>query len=151
VRKILIDTAPLVSAFDARDTAYEVAAPLLAKLRRQAVIPTPVLAEVDHFVRSRVGGAAARSFLQSVAGGTFEIAYLTAGLVRRAGELDQRYADLDLGFADTCVMAIAERHELPILTFDFTDFRATESANGPWRLVLDEDAYCTAIDRAGES
>jgi len=105
------------------------------------VVPTPVLAEVDHFVRSRVGGSAARSFLRSVVGGTFEIAYLTAGLIRRAGELDERYADLDLGFTDTCVMAIAERHELPILTFDFADFRATESASGPWRLVLDERVY----------
>jgi predicted nucleic acid-binding protein len=79
--------------------------------------------------------------MSSVVGGTFEIAYLTAGLARRAVELDARYADLDLGFTDTCVMAIAERHELPILTFDFADFRATESANGPWRLALDEAAY----------
>ncbi len=80
-------------------------------------------------------------------GGAFDIAYLTAGLVRRAGELDDRYADLDLGFADTCLMAIAERHELPILTFDFADFRATESASGPWRLVLDENAYRVATTR----
>ena len=147
MRKILVDTAPLVAALDARDSAYEIAAPLLAKLRRQAVVPTPVLAEVDHFVRSRVGGSAARSFLRSVVGGTFEIAYLTAGLVRRAGELDERYADLDLGFTDTCVMAIAERHQLPILTFDFADFRATESAAGPWRLVLDEQAYLEIVAR----
>ena len=33
----------------------------------------------------------------------------------------------------------AERHDLPILTFDFRDFRATESARGPWRLVLSEE------------
>lgn len=144
MKKILVDTAPLVSALDARDSAHGFAGPLIARLRRQALIPTPVLAEVDHFVRSRVGGKAARTFLRSIVGGTFDIAYLTAGLVRRAGELDDRYADLGLGFADTCVMAIAERHELPILTFDFADFRATESASGPWRLVLDENAYRAA-------
>jgi predicted nucleic acid-binding protein len=147
VKKILVDTAPLVSALDARDSAHGLAGPLIANLRRQALIPTPVLAEVDHFVRSRVGGRAARAFLRSIVGGTFDIAYLTAGLVRRAGELDDRYADLDLGFADTCVMAIAERHELPILTFDFADFRATESASGPWRLALDENAFRVATAR----
>jgi hypothetical protein len=38
-------------------------------------------------------------------------------------------------------MAIAERHELPIFTFDFADFRATESASGPWRLAIDEDVF----------
>lgn len=147
MKKILIDTAPLVSALDARDSAHGFAGPLIAQLRRQALIPTPVLAEVDHFVRSRVGGRAARTFLRSIVGGTFDIAYLTAGLIRRAGELDDRYADLDLGFADTCLMAIAERHELPILTFDFADFRATESASGPWQLVLDENAYRVATAR----
>ena len=40
--------------------------------------------------------------------------------MRRAAELDRRYADLNLGFVDTSVMAIAERREMPILTFDFT-------------------------------
>ena len=54
---------------------------------------------------------------------------------------------MSLGFVDTCVMAIAERHELPILTFDFADFRATESATGPWRLAVDENAYMQAIQR----
>lgn len=92
-----------------------------------------------------MGGFAARAFLKEVAGGIHEVAHLTPGLLRRAVELDDRYAGLDLGFADTCVMAIAERHELPILTFDFADFRATESASGPWRLVLDEHAYRTAV------
>ena len=127
--KILVDTGPLVSALDGRDSAHSIAGPLLARLRRQALVPTPVLAEVDHFVRSRVGGPAARTFLKSVVGGTFEIAYLSAGLLRRAGELDRRYADLDLGLSDTCLMAIAERHELPILTFDFADFSNTGMTN----------------------
>ncbi len=147
MRKILIDTGPLVSALDSRDSAHSIASPLLAGLRRRALVPTPVLAEVDHFVRSRVGGTAARAFLKSVVGGTFEISYLSAGLLRRAGELDRHYADLDLGFADTCLMAIAERHELPILTFDFADFRATESAIGPWRLALEEHVYRQAVTR----
>jgi hypothetical protein len=143
--KVLVDTGPLIAALDKRDAAYGVAAPCMARLRRKAVIPTPVLAEVDHFVRSRVDGNAARSFLRSIVGGTFEVAYLSAGLLRRAVELDNRYADLNLGFSDTCLMAIAERHELPIFTFDFTDFRATESASGPWRLFLEEHAYRAAV------
>ena len=42
-------------------------------------------------------------------------------------------------------MAIAERHDLPILTFDFTDFRATESASGPWRLALEEHTYTKLV------
>jgi hypothetical protein len=36
---------------------------------------------------------------------------------------------------------------MPILTFDFGDFRATESSSGPWHLALDEHAYREALDR----
>jgi uncharacterized protein len=143
--KVLVDTGPLVSAIDRNDPASDLAARLLERLRSDAVVPSPVLVEVDHLARSRAGADAARQFLSTVAEGGHEVAYLTAGLMRRAVELDRRYADLGLGFVDASVMAIAERHELPILTFDFADFRATESAAGPWRLVIDEDAYMRAV------
>jgi len=99
------------------------------------------LVEADHLIGSRLGSDVARRFLASVSAGVFEVAYLTPGLLRRAVELNDRYADLDLGLVDTALMAIAERHELSILTFDFRDFRATESAKGPWRLVIDEATY----------
>lgn len=141
MRKVLVDTGPLVSAVDNDDPAHRAAAAALERLRRKAIVPSPVLVEVDHLVRSRVGDAAARKFLKTVAGGAHEIAFMTAGLMRRAVEFDGKYASLGLGLVDSCVMAIAERHDLPILTFDFRDFRATESSTGPWRLALDEQLY----------
>ena len=42
-------------------------------------------------------------------------------------------------------MAYAERHDLPILTFDFADFRATGPDRGHWRLFVDEALYAHAI------
>lgn len=143
--KVLIDTGPLVAAVNKHEASHSVAAQLLARLRRNAVVPAPVLVEADHLLRSRVGDKTARKFLSAIAGGEREVAYLTPGLLRRAVELDNQYADLNLGLGDTCVMAIAERHELPILTFDFTDFRATQSATGPWPLLIEEDAFSRAI------
>jgi predicted nucleic acid-binding protein len=89
----------------------------------------------------RTSHAAARTFLKTTVSGEREVAYLAAGLLQRAVELNNQYADLNLGLTDAFVMAIAERHELPILTFDFKDFRATESAAGPWRLAIDEATY----------
>jgi predicted nucleic acid-binding protein len=143
--KVLVDTGPLISAIDRGDSAHALAAPLIAHLRRDAVVPTPVLVEVDHILSSRAGSAAARAFLKATVGGERQIAYPSAGVLRRAVELDFQYADLSLGLVDTCVMAIAERHEMPILTFDFTDFRATESASGPWRLAIEEHVYLNAV------
>lgn len=44
-------------------------------------------------------------------------------------------------------MALAERHELPILTFDFAHFRATKPARGHWKLVVDEARYTESLAR----
>jgi predicted nucleic acid-binding protein len=139
--KILVDTAPIVAAVHTNDSAHAMARTAMRTLRRTAVIPSPVLVEADYLIRSRVGAVAARAFLQAVTAGAHEVAYMTAGLMQRAVELDSKYADLNLGFVDTSVMAIAERREMPIFTFDFRGFRATESASGPWRLAIGEDVF----------
>jgi len=139
--KVVVDAGPLISAIDEDDPAYEMATAALGWLRRSAIVPSPVMVEVDHLARRRVGAAAARTFMKTVVGGAHEIAFVTQGLMRRAVELDGKYADLNLGLVDACVMAIAERQELPIFTFDFADFRATESASGPWRLAIGEDVF----------
>lgn len=144
--KVVVDSGPLVAAMDQRDPVHKMAARAVKRLRHNAVIPTPVLAEVDHLVRKRSSAVAARTLMQVVARGTHKTEPLTSGLLRRAVEIDTRYADLDLGLVDTAVMAIAERHRLPVFTFDFSDFRATESANGPWPLLLDENTYFKAIE-----
>ena len=65
------------------------------------------------------------------------------GLLRRAVELDSAFADLDLGYVDAAVMAIAERDRLAVLTFDFEHFRATRPDHGYWQLVVDEHRYQT--------
>lgn len=145
--KVLIDTGPLVAAIDRKDPSFEMAATALGRLRRDAVVPSPVMVEVDHLARRRVGAYAARTFLKTLSNGGHEVAYMTSGLMRRAVELDRQYADLNLGFVDTAVMAIAERREMSIFTFDFRGFRATESASGPWRLAIGEDVFQRELRR----
>jgi predicted nucleic acid-binding protein len=103
--------------------------------------------EVDQLLHSRVGGHAARLFLGALDAGEHDVAYMSAGLLRRATEIDDRFASLDLGFADAAVMAVAERTRLPILTFDFEHFRATTPRRGFWRLVVDESRYAEATGR----
>ena len=96
-------------------------------------------------MRARLGSAPARAFLWSLAAGELSVGYLTPGLLRRAVDIDAHYAGLDLGLVDASVMAIAERYDLPILTFDFAHFRATTPAQGHWRLVISEDQLAQAL------
>jgi predicted nucleic acid-binding protein len=116
----------------------------VTELGRDLLVPGPVVVEVDQLLRARIGSSVARAFLAAIAAGEHTTVPATAGLLRRAVELDARYANLELGFVDGCVMALAERERAPIVTFDFTDFRATRPARGFWRLVVDEDRYARA-------
>jgi predicted nucleic acid-binding protein len=139
--KVVADTGPLVAAANRRDEAHDLAAALVTELGRELVVPDPVIVEADHLLRARLGTRTARAFLDSLVDGEHSVEYLTPGLLRRAVEFDQQYADLDLGAADGSVMACAERHRVPILTFDFEHFRATRPSRGFWQLVVDEARY----------
>ncbi len=139
--KVICDTGPLVAAVDRRDPAQQLAGALLNGLGRDALIPDPVVAEADYLVRTKIDAATARLFLRALSRGEHRTMFLTPGLLHRAVEIDARYADLDLGFTDAAVMACAERYDLPVLTFDFRDFRATAPRSGAWRLVVDEPLY----------
>lgn len=139
--KVIADTGPLVAAANRRDEAHELAAALVIELGRDLVIPSPVLVETDYLLRTRVGIRSARLLLRAVAAGEHVVAYLTPELLRRAVEIDEQFDELDLGLTDGAVMAIAEREQAPVLTFDFADFRAAPSDAGPWQLVIDESRY----------
>ena len=108
--KVVVDAGPLLAAANRRDRSHARTAELIARLGRDAVVPVPVSVEVDHLLRTRLGGHAARLFLEALSAGEHEIAYLTPGLLRRAVAFDARFADLGLGLADASVMAVAERH-----------------------------------------
>ena len=137
----------MLAAANRRDQAHRIAAELVTRLGRELVVPVPVIVETDQLLRARVGSHAARLFLAAIAAGEHAVAHLTAGLLRRAVEIDAGFADLNLGFADAAVMAVAERDDLPILTFDFEHFRATRPRRGFWELVIDEARYADSVER----
>jgi len=143
--RVLADTGPIVAAANRRDHAHDLAAALVTELGRELVVLDPVIVEVDQLLRVRVNRDAGVAFLSAMAKGEHALDFMTQGLVRRAAEIDAQFRDLDLGFVDAALMAYAERHDLPILTFDFEDFRAAPPKGGYWRLVVDEQRYQDAV------
>ena len=139
--RAVADTGPLFDAISKREPAHEAAAELVALMGRGLVVLGWVAAELDYLVRRRVGAHAARAFARSLADGVHQFVPGSQGLLERAVEIDSRHADLGLGLVDASVMAYAERHDLPILTFDFKHFRAARPQRGAWRLVMSEDQY----------
>jgi hypothetical protein len=138
---VVVDTGPLLAAANRRDKAHALAAALVDRLGPDLLVPLPVAVETDHLLRRAVSHRSAQLFLDDLKAGFHAVGYLTQRLLERAVELDATYASLNLGLVDTSVMAIAEKLDAPVLTFDFRAFRATTSAVGHWRLLVDEDRY----------
>jgi predicted nucleic acid-binding protein len=144
--KVVCDTGPLAAAANQRDRAHGLAAGLVQELGRDLLVPAPVIVETDQLLRARVGSESARRFLMAMVSGEHVPVFLSPRLLERAVEIDDRHADLDLGVTDAAVMAIAERGNYPILTFDFEDFRAAAPSKGYWRLVVDEARFRDATE-----
>jgi uncharacterized protein len=136
---VIVDSGPLLAALNERDRLHELAARTLRQARRVALVPDPVIIEVDIIARRWLGGASARAFLAAIAAGVHTRVPLSDALWRRAVAVDRSYGDLNLGLVDTAVMAVAEDRDLPVFTFDFRAFRAVPGPHGgQWPLALEE-------------
>ena len=137
---IICDSGPLVSAINRGERRrYRFAAQLLGRLGRQAIVPWPVLVEVDLLLRARGHRDAAVVFAESLLAGTHRLEAPTTGELELALKLANRYADSGADLPDFVVMAMAARRRARILTWDFRHFRAIVMRRGHhWPLVVQE-------------
>lgn len=104
----LLDTGILYAYYDRSDAWH---ARALAIVRAEAdglIVPAPVVPEVDHLLGHRLGAKARGVFYQGLTDGSYVIADLAHDRYKRIAELNRQFADLDLGFVDAALVAIAE-------------------------------------------
>lgn len=122
---VITDTGALYALADASDRWHGPVRAWWADAPRDVVVPVAVLPEVTDLLATRIGPAAEEAFVRSVADGELRTDPLEPEDLTRAVELMRRYADLPLGFVDSCVIATAERlgtHD--VLTTDRRHFGA---------------------------
>lgn len=113
----------IVAAFDRDDDKHKACTALLADVREQRVVPSPVLVEVDHLLRRYTQNDSFVAVLDQVRRGALVIEDLTTADYERAAELLKTYADLKVGFVDCAVLAVTERLGEPKLaTLDHRHF-----------------------------
>jgi predicted nucleic acid-binding protein len=126
---VVFDTGILYAYYDRSDAWH---APALALVRVEArglIVPAPVVPEVDHLLGHRLGARARQVFYRGLADGDYVIADLPLDRYERVAELNRRFADLDLGFVDAAVVAIAEAIGVPrIATADRRHFEPLGAA-----------------------
>lgn len=120
---LLLDTGPIYSSIDRSDPDHQLVADVLKSTPRPHVVVEAVLVEVDYWLRKLLDVSALESFVSDIAEGRYEVACLDAQDLKRAAELESRYADADLGFVDAAIVAVAERRDVgSVLTFDRRHF-----------------------------
>ena len=143
---VVVDTGPLLAAALKRDPAHALAAALIAFGGRDLLIPDPVVAECEGFLRQRDAHEGARRLLAALVDGIWVRVPLTPSLFAQADAIDKQYQDIGLGLVDASVMAIAAATKSSILTFDFRDFRAAPPIRGgSWDLVVDEAEFARSV------
>jgi predicted nucleic acid-binding protein len=124
---ILLDTGILYAYYDRSDSWHNGALDLFKQERGSLIIPAPVIAEVDYFLSQRVGQAAQWAFYQGIIESDYLVVDLSSAGYSRVLELNRQYADLELGFVDAAVIAIAEDLDLGrIATTDRRHFGAVK-------------------------
>lgn len=89
------------------------------------IVPPLILAEVDYFLRDQRG--AARKLLAEILdpGTTYELEPILPEDLARAIQIDEKFADQEIGLVDGTVAAIAERRRVyRVLTIDIAHFRS---------------------------
>lgn len=100
-----------------------------------------VLAELDYLLTTRVSQDAARRLLGEVGNGAYRLEAFDAADLAFAGEIMDRYRDLNLGLADASILVLAERFDTrDVLTLDERHFRAVRDSHGRPLRILPADA-----------
>jgi uncharacterized protein len=105
---ILLDTGIVYAYYDRSDRWHARARRLVEGEQRGLILPAPVIPEVDHLLGHRLGAKSRRQFFAGIVDGYYFVADLPRGAYARIADLNRQFEDLDLGFVDAAIVALAE-------------------------------------------
>ena len=105
---VLLDTGIVYAYYDRSDRWHARARTFVEGERRGLILPAPVIPEVDHLLGHRLGAKSRQTFYAGVVEGHYLVADLSKDGYARVADLNRRFDDLDLGFVDAAIVALAE-------------------------------------------
>ena len=127
MKRVLVDTGPLVALLSAPDQFHESCVAALSTMAVPLYTCWPVLTEAAWLLRSNP--AAFESLLGSAAAGLFKILSLTEGDASAIATVLKRYRSLKPDLADAALVHLAQRERIyTIFTLDRRDFRVYRPA-----------------------
>jgi predicted nucleic acid-binding protein len=105
---ILLDSGILYAYYDRSDRWHRAAVGLIGSERGSLLLPSSVIPEVDHLLGARLGRQARRAFHQGLVGASYLMVDIAQERVARITEIEAQFADLELGFVDCSIVALAD-------------------------------------------
>ena len=107
LKRIVIDSGPLIALFDKDDTFHKKALEFIKNLKGDLLSNFAVITEVSHLLDFNVSVQV--DFLEWVSEGGVTIAEITNEDLQRIIELTEKYSDLPMDFADASLVVLCER------------------------------------------
>lgn len=124
---VILDTGIIFAYYDRSDSWHQRAVGLIESERGPLIVPGPVLPELDHLLGRFLGKKARHLLYSALSEGHYFVADVPREAYPRIEAIDRQFADLDLGFVDSSIVAIAESLGLfRIATTDRRDFEALQ-------------------------
>jgi uncharacterized protein len=105
---VLLDSGVVYAYYDRSDRWHRAAVELVRAEAGALMLPAPVVPEVDHLLGVRLGRAARRLFYRGIVDASFVLLELAQERATRVAQIDEQFAELDLGFVDCAIVALAE-------------------------------------------
>ena len=104
---VLLDTGIVYAYYDRDDAWHARVRAFIENEQQGLIVPAPVVPEVDHLLGTRLGMKSRLAFYQGIIDGYYLVADLPRDGYARVAELNRRFDDLDLGFVDAAIVALA--------------------------------------------
>ncbi len=105
---ILLDTGIVYAYYDRSDKWHQRVRTLVQGEQHGLILPAPVVPEVDHLLGRRLGPKSRITFYAGIVEGYYLVADLSKDGYARVADLNRRFDDIDLGFVDASIVALAE-------------------------------------------
>jgi predicted nucleic acid-binding protein len=120
---ILVDTGILYAMADIDDAWHEPVKSFLQNIMDTLFVPITVLPEICYLLNTHLSQDSERKLIASIIQGELKIEGLRNEDFHRSYQLLESYSDMNIGFVDASVVAIAERLKIHrILTTDRKHF-----------------------------
>ncbi len=121
----IIDTSAIISLVDRSSEHHHSLADIINKEDYRLIIPSPVIPEACFMLNKKFGTSVEIKFIEEIISVNFHIEIIKFLDLARIVEILKKYNNLDIGYVDGAIVAIAERLKVNrIFTLDRKHFNS---------------------------